>query len=151
MKSDIRELTIDIVAWRETVLMDPDPAMMLSKLQDELEELKEKPCDGHELADIGIIFFDYCDAVGIDIVKAIHWKMKINKERTWEIDKDGKLQHKRFDEGKSCKTLAYCRHCQKPIGGGTPVECLHDINEPCLIDGTGRRRVMPYSKEGLDP
>lgn len=135
MNYDIRIITKGIVDWRETILPNPDPAMMLSKLQDELEELKSKPCDGHEMADIMIIFLDYCDAVGVDIVKAVHWKMEINKKRTWEIDEDGKLQHKRLIKSEPRDSLAYCRHCENPVTGGTPVECLHDIGKSCLIDG----------------
>jgi hypothetical protein len=135
MESDIRELTAEIITWRKTILKDPHPTMMLSKLIEELEELKEHPCDGHEMADIMIIFLDYCDTVGVDIVKAVHYKMEINKEREWELDNDGKLQHKRSIESEPRPALAYCRYCEATIPGGTPMECLHDIDQPCIIDG----------------
>jgi hypothetical protein len=138
MNYDIRTITDNIIEWRETILPDAHPTMMLDKLIEELEELKAKPCDGHEMADIMIIFLDYCHTVGVDIVKAVHYKMEINRERTWEIDKDGKLQHKRFDESDLRDPLAYCGHCEEPVSGGTSVECLHDVGAPCLIDGVRR-------------
>lgn len=141
MKANIYELTAAITAWRETVLKDAHPNRMLDKLLEEIEELKDKPCDGHELADIMIILLDYCHTVGVDIVKAVHYKMEINEKREWEIDKDGKLQHKKPIEGGSGETLAYCSYCQEPVTGGTPVECFHDIGLPCLVDGI--RRLGP--------
>ena len=146
MKTDIREMTEYIVNWCDTIYPERTPEIVLSKLIEELEELKDRPCDGHELADVGILLLDYCDLVGVDLVKVIHWKMKINKARTWEIDEDGKLQHKRPAKSTERQTLAYCTNCQDPIGGGTPVECLHDIGQPCLADGTRRRKSVTFNE-----
>ena len=145
--SDIYELTSAIVRWRNTVYPDATPMVMLDKLIEEMEELKDRPCDGHEMADIMIIFLDLCGAAGIDIVKVVHWKMLINEGRTWEIDKDGKLQHCEPTESGQRETLAYCTYCSRTNAGGTPVQCLYDVGESCLVDGTGRR----FGQRGKDP
>lgn len=149
MISSIPELTAAVVAWRKTVLEDAHPEMMLSKLVEELEELKEKPCDGHELADIMIIFLDYCDTVGVDIVKAVHYKMEINKKRTWELDQDGKLQHKQLNESGQREAVAYCGYCEGTITDGPPVECLDTSHPTCkynrLLNDGGRVGIDPNS------
>jgi len=138
MRTDIYELTSYIVTWANTVNPDRDPFVTLKKLLEEIEELQTRPGDGYELADVMILFLDLCHLTGVDIVKAVHWKMKINEGRTWELQEDGTLQHKRSTESGFGTQVAYCSHCEDPILGGTPVECLHDIGEPCLIDGPNR-------------
>lgn len=135
MKSDIRELTEYITNWADSVYPNRDPFVTLKKLLEEIEELQTRPGDGYELADVMVLLLDLCHLTGVDIVKAVHWKMKINEGRTWELRDDGTLHHKKSAEGGFHKKVAYCSYCEDPIPGGTPVECLHDIDLPCKIDG----------------
>ena len=138
MISNIYELTRRVVDWCDSIYPDRKPDIVLSKLIEELEELKDRPCDGPELADVGILLLDYCDLVGIDLAKVIHWKMLINEDREWEIDETGKLQHKRSAESGPRSPLAHCRHSEEPVLSGAPMECGYDFGEDIVKLGTKR-------------
>lgn len=92
IKHDIHEITHDINSWLEHVYPDRHPDKVFEKLFDELEELKERPTDAWEWADVLILVFDLMHIYGIDPAKAIHWKMDVNKSREWKFE-DGKLVH----------------------------------------------------------
>ena len=145
MRTDIYELTSYIVTWSNEVHPNRDPFVTLKKLLSEIEELQERPGDGYELADVMILLLDLCHLTGVDIVKTVHWKMKINEGRSWELQADGTIHHKRTIESKQRNTLAYCRYCQDPIFGGTPVECLSIIGKDCITDG-----FIPDPEDGVD-
>jgi len=148
MITDIKELTDRIVGWADEVHPNRDPFVTLKKLLSEIEELQERPGDGYELADVMILLLDLCHLTGVDITKTVHWKMQINEGRTWELQDDGTLQHRRLDEGGVSDSVAYCRHCEDPIIGGTPMDCLHDCDKPCLIDGFGRLNDSITGRKG---
>jgi NTP pyrophosphatase (non-canonical NTP hydrolase) len=85
-------MTTDIQEWLRQVYPDRKPEAVFAKLMDEIEELKDRPTDGWEAADVMILLLDFCELSGIDIVKAVHWKMERNRKRKWEM-KDNKLCH----------------------------------------------------------
>ena len=140
--SNIYELTEDIAKWVEPLAPNRGLSCIQDKMLDEMAELIESPVDPGEMADMMILLLDYCRVAGVDIVEAVHKKMIINRGREWETI-DGKLQHKEHTESGKRETVAYCAHCQDPITGGTPVQCLHDVGESCLIDGPGRPQSLP--------
>jgi NTP pyrophosphatase (non-canonical NTP hydrolase) len=92
MFTDINDITDDIQEWLREVHPDRTPDQVWSKLMEELDELQQRPTDLYEWADVLILIFDLCEMYGLDVAKGIHWKMKINRERHWELV-DGKLQH----------------------------------------------------------
>lgn len=93
ISTDIHVITSDIQEWLQGVHPDRTPDQVFSKLEEELAELRDRPTDAWEWADVFILVFDLCEILGIDPAKAIHWKMQRNRQRTWEIDNEGKLQH----------------------------------------------------------
>ena len=97
IKSDIYEITEDIQSWLSEIFPERTPDQVFDKLQEELEELRERPTDGHEWADVLILVFDIMEMYGIDPPKSIHWKMEINRKRKWK-KVNGKLQHIKKEE-----------------------------------------------------
>lgn len=93
VKSDIREVTAQIAEWCDEVYPTRTASHMIVKLQHELKELLANPMDAHEVADVAIILLDLCHYQGFDLATIIHRKMEINRARTWEIDKEGILNH----------------------------------------------------------
>jgi hypothetical protein len=121
MQADIYKATQEIVEWCNSVFPQRTPDKVLDKLLEEIEELRERPCDGHELADVMILLLDYCDMVGVDILKVMHWKMEINKKRRWWIDERGILQHEDPDEGAVREALAHGEYGNHADIGGAPM------------------------------
>lgn len=94
MLTDIDDITSDIMDWLRSVHPDRTPDQVWLKLEEELKELKERPTDAWEWADVLILIFDLMELYGIDPIKAIHWKMATNRQRKWELTDDGTLKHK---------------------------------------------------------
>lgn len=92
---DLEEMSENIVSWADRLIPGRSPEKAFEKLIEEIEEWSKRPADGHEAADVMIVFLDLCHLAGIDIAKAVHWKMRINTGRTWTIDENGVLQHVR--------------------------------------------------------
>ena len=90
---EIKQMQKEIVEWADQHHPDRLPENAFNKMLEEIEEWKTRPCDGHEAADVMIILLDVCHLAGIDIEKAVKWKMRINNQREWEIDHDNKLKH----------------------------------------------------------
>lgn len=108
MLTDIKEMQEFVVGWADDLMPNRLPEQAFAKLLEEIEEWKDRPADGHEAADVLIIFLDVCDLVGIDVVKAFHHKMRINQKREWELNEKGLLSHvkdPRHTENKQCSTL----------------------------------------------
>lgn len=98
-ESDIYNLTELVVKWADSVpqLQGRTPEAAFRKMVKEIGEWADRPADGHEAADVFLIFLDVCHLTGIDIVKALHYKMRINANRKWEIGEDGLVQHVKGD------------------------------------------------------
>lgn len=92
IKHDLPDITKDIVEWADSVFPERTLESTIAKLIEELEELKDKPLDGWEMADVLIVMLDLCDGAGFDPAKLIYHKMQINKTRKWEL-KDGVFKH----------------------------------------------------------
>jgi hypothetical protein len=90
---DVREMTAMIQAWCDEVYPDRTKDQMITKLMEEFQELRERPLDAWEMADIFIIMLDLCNHLGFDIAKVVHHKMDINRQREWSINDDGILKH----------------------------------------------------------
>jgi len=96
--SQIKDMQRDIVEWADSIIPDRLPEHAFAKLLEEVEEWSKRPCDGHEMADVLILIFDVCHLVGIDMEKALKWKMRINEGRTWELNEDGTMSHVRDED-----------------------------------------------------
>ena len=108
MLTDIKEMQAYIVDWADKLMPNRLPENAFAKMLEEIEEWKERPADGHEAADVLIIFLDVCHLAGIDVVKAFHYKMRINQKREWELDDKGLLSHVKNTghiENKQCSAL----------------------------------------------
>lgn len=90
---DIRDVTSHIVEWADEIIPGRLPEAAFEKLLEEIEEWSKRPADGHEAADVMILILDVCHLAGIDIAKAVHWKMRINRGREWRFDERGIIQH----------------------------------------------------------
>jgi NTP pyrophosphatase (non-canonical NTP hydrolase) len=93
VRTDLVEITDDIMEWLEDVYPDRHPDQVWEKLMEEIEEWKSRPTDAWEVADVMILILDLCKCYGIDVSRAIHFKMDRNRKREWEM-KNGKLYHK---------------------------------------------------------
>lgn len=89
---EITELQQQIVDWADTVHPNRLPEEAFEKLLEEIDEWKQRPCDGHEAADVLILILDICHLAGLDPEKIVRWKMRINQQRNWEIQ-NGILKH----------------------------------------------------------
>ena len=89
--SEIGKLIVD---WANQVFPNRTINNAIQKMV--FEEIPEYMLerDPLELADIGILLYDIANLAGIDLDAAIREKMKINKQREWEIDKTtGLMNH----------------------------------------------------------
>ena len=93
MISTIRSMTEEIVEWADTVHPTRKPEETFKKMLKEIEELKHDIGHGDELADVMILLLDVCHLVDVDIYNEVAKKMLINRDRKWEIQDDGTLQH----------------------------------------------------------
>lgn len=89
---DLREMNADIQAWLREVYPDRNLDQVIKKLHEEIDELKERPLDGWEVADVMILLLDLCDMAGFDIAKLVKHKMDTNRKRQWQTV-DGILKH----------------------------------------------------------
>lgn len=92
----ITRLQQEIADWADTLIPDRTAHNAIVKLMtSELPELLNGGIDDPlEFADVAILVFDIAHLQGIDIGKAIHDKMEINRKRVWNIDKaTGLLEH----------------------------------------------------------
>lgn len=95
VKSDIRELTVEIKQWCDEVYPTRTRDQMVEKLREEFEEFLAEPLNAWEMADIMIIMLDLAQHLGFDLATVIHHKMDINRnQRTWSVV-DGILKHDR--------------------------------------------------------
>ena len=92
--SEIRDLTVEIVEWADSVFPERRPESALLKLFEEVGELVKDPSDGSEYADICIMMFDLANMYKIDLAAEVRAKIAINKRRNWAKSKTGTLQHK---------------------------------------------------------
>ena len=93
--SDIEELQHDIASWADTVNPDRSSLSTIAKLLEEIGELiaSERMSDPMELADVAILVFDLFHLQKVDVVKAVHGKMIINRSRCWIKQDNGAMSH----------------------------------------------------------
>lgn len=94
----LKHLTQEIAEWADSISPNRSPEGAFTKMLEEIKEWSERPCDGHEAADVMIMLLDVCHLAGIDIAKAVRWKMRINRNREWNVSEDGSFTHVRKDE-----------------------------------------------------
>lgn len=129
---DIREITDDIKSWLDEVYPERGVESTIAKLQEELNEISEKPLDAWEMADLLIVLFDFCDILGFDIAKIVKHKMDINKERNWAIT-GGVFKHvpeqsgvARYLEGSVRPAVGRSADPQESVSSGTHVQRSDD-------------------------
>lgn len=94
-ESTISALTKDIADWADEYIPDRKPMDTLTKLvMEEIPELLVSDFDEMEIADAGILMFDLCYLLGVDLTEVMERKMRINRERNWTVnEKTGLLKH----------------------------------------------------------
>jgi NTP pyrophosphatase (non-canonical NTP hydrolase) len=93
--SDIEELQHDIASWADTVNPDRNSLSTIAKLLEEIGELiaSERMSDPMELADVAILVLDLFHLQKVDVAKAVHGKMTINRSRRWTKQDNGAMSH----------------------------------------------------------
>lgn len=91
----ITELQQDITSWADELHPQRTPLSVICKMLEELAELiaSSKMADPMEVADIAILTLDLCHMQGIDLADAVATKMRINRQRQWRIEDNGRMQH----------------------------------------------------------
>ena len=91
----IRDLTALIANWADEHMPDRKPITALTKMiMEEIPELITSDYDEMEVADVGILLFDLCHLLGINLGEVMLKKMAINTHRTWVVNKEtGLLKH----------------------------------------------------------
>ena len=80
--------------WANRVFPTRTSSDVLLKLFEEIGEYVRDPGSGGELADVFILIADLACMHDIDLAEEVVAKMKINRERTWQINhKTGVMQH----------------------------------------------------------
>ena len=87
-KDPIQQLQQVISEWADEVYPNRTVENALTKMM--LHEIPEllhgRAMDPMEFADVAILLFDVAHLQGIDIAQAMRFKMKVNRNRKWEID-----------------------------------------------------------------
>jgi hypothetical protein len=92
----VDSLQKEIRAWADSVFPNRTAQHALNKLvMDEIPEFLHGGLgDPLEYADLVILILDIADRKGIDVAKAVHDKMAINRKRVWKVDEEtGRAQH----------------------------------------------------------
>ncbi len=91
----IADLQKEVVTWADAVIgKGRTYENAIRKLaEEELKELLASPKNPLEFADVMILVLDLAHLGGIDIVKAVQDKMKINRQRKWAMDSRGLYKH----------------------------------------------------------
>ena len=90
----VRELQADIAQWADELNPDRKPIGVIAKLLEEIAELLASDlANPMELADVAILLLDLFHLADIDMAEAVLSKMAINRQRTWIIKPDGRMQH----------------------------------------------------------
>lgn len=93
--STIETLQADIAQWADELHPTRTPLSVICKLLEEMAELiaSEKMGDPDELADIAILTLDLFHLQDVDLVQAVQTKMQTNRQRSWQISDNGRMQH----------------------------------------------------------
>ena len=88
------ELQEQIHEWASKTFQNQTVHSKIAHLIDEVQELKENPFDGEEMADIAILLLGIAELADVDLYHAIINKFQKNKNRTWgEPDERGVCKH----------------------------------------------------------
>lgn len=93
----LKDITVEVVAWANSIAPGRQPRDTVVKLVSETSELldavlnKNPKCVREEIGDLMILLVDLADTFKIDPVRAAADKMVINRERKWEM-RDGVMR-----------------------------------------------------------
>jgi NTP pyrophosphatase (non-canonical NTP hydrolase) len=92
--TSVRGLQAEIAAWADQLNPDRQPIGVIAKLLEEIAELLASDlANPMELADVAILLLDLFHLAEIDMGEAVLSKMAINRQRSWIIKPDGRMQH----------------------------------------------------------
>lgn len=79
MNKEVAELVSGLAAHARLEVSDIDPTA--------LDAIRE------ECADVGVMLFQVCEKLGVDLQTAINYKMAVNRSRIWAKSPTGDFQH----------------------------------------------------------
>ncbi len=84
----------EISEWAQRTFPHQNALSKMAHLQDEVQELSQKPHDGEEMADCTILLFNLAHMHGHDLMSEVRRKLSINKARQWgKPDARGVVKH----------------------------------------------------------
>lgn len=87
MNTGVQALQREIAEWADEVFPDRTAHDALCKLMlEEIPEFAMNQDDPGEYADLVILILDIAHLRGIDVAKAVHEKMDVNRKRNWKLD-----------------------------------------------------------------
>lgn len=83
-----------ISQWAEKTFPNQPTSAKIDHLADEIQEVRENPNDGEELADCAILLFNLAGRAGVDLMMEVEKKFAKNRKRTWGVpDERGVVKH----------------------------------------------------------
>ena len=148
-KDPIQQLQQVISEWADEVYPNRTVENALTKMM--LHEIPEllhgRAMDPMEFADVAILLFDVAHLQGIDIAQAMRFKMKVNRNRKWEIDPaTGLMSHVKLPvEEMNSGIQGLVKRERVPTGFTTairePIVRCRDVPTPVPIETT--EKVAP--------
>ena len=90
----IKQLQQEIGKWAQQTFPHQNPNSKITHLLKEVIELRDKPDDAEEMADVAILLFNLAEMFGYDLEVEIEKKMAKNRLRKWgEPDEQGVCHH----------------------------------------------------------
>lgn len=111
-----------ITAWADGTFGPSHPAVIAARMNVEVAELvsglstvarlEVSDIDPNtldalreECADVGVMLFQVCEKLGVDLQAAINYKMGVNRSRSWAKTASGHYQH--VEQGPGPSTTAF--------------------------------------------
>jgi NTP pyrophosphatase (non-canonical NTP hydrolase) len=83
-----------ISQWSEETFPNQTTSAKIDHLADEVQEVRENPNDGEELADCAILLFNLAERAGVNLMMEVENKFAKNRKRTWGVpDERGVVKH----------------------------------------------------------
>ncbi len=90
----LNSLVVEIQAWQRATFTKASPESVAAHLLLEAAELKDNPCDPHEIADCFLLICGSAQANGYDLTDLVARKFAIAQSREWgEPDAEGVVRH----------------------------------------------------------
>ena len=150
-KDPIQQLQQVISEWADEVYPNRTVENALTKMM--LHEIPEllhgRAMDPMEFADVAILLFDVAHLQGIDIAQAMRFKMKVNRNRKWEIDPaTGLMSHVKLPvEEMNSSIQGLAKRGRVPTGFTTdirwPVVRCRTAPTPVLTETTEKAALPP--------